>query len=51
MKALKALDQKEVYRRYKQGRIDYYQDLVAKRPSLAKFLKGWFNRVNSFPEL
>ncbi len=51
MKALQALDEKEVYRRYKQGRIDYYKDLVAKRPPLEKFLKGWINRVNSFPDL
>ena len=51
MKALKGMDQKAVYRRYKQGRIDYYQDLVAKRPALGKFLKGWLNRVNSFPDL
>lgn len=49
--ALKGMDQKAVYRRYKQGRIDYYQDLVAKRASLGKFLKGWLNRVNSFPDL
>ena len=51
MTALSAMDQKAVYRRYKQGRIDYYQDLVAKRPALGKFLKGWLNRVNSFPDL
>lgn len=51
MSALKSLDQKEVYRRYKQGRIDYYEDLVAKRPALGKFLKGWLIRVNTFPDL
>jgi len=51
MAALSAADSKAVYRRYKQGRIDYYQDLVAKRPALDKFLKGWLSRVNSFPEL
>jgi lysozyme family protein len=51
MAALKSMDSKAVYRRYKQGRIDYYQDLVAKRPPLGKFLKGWLSRVNSFPEL
>lgn len=48
---LAAADQVEVYRRYKRGRIDYYQNLVAQQPSLAKFLKGWLNRVNSFPDL
>lgn len=51
MAALTSMDQTEVYRRYKQGRIDYYEDLVAKRPALGKFLKGWLNRVNSFPDL
>jgi len=51
MAALRAADQSAVYKRYKQGRIDYYQDLVAKRPALGKFLKGWLARVNSFPDL
>lgn len=50
MAALKSADPVEVYRRYKQGRIDYYEDLVAKRPALGKFLKGWLSRVNSFPD-
>jgi lysozyme family protein len=51
MAVLKNMDGAEVYRRYKQGRIDYYQDLVAKRPALGKFLNGWLSRVNSFPNL
>lgn len=51
MAALNRMDQRAVYRRYKQGRIDYYQDLVAKRPALGKFLNGWLKRVNSFPDL
>ena len=48
--ALSGFDQKEVYKNYKQGRIDYYQNLVKKNPKLKKFLKGWLNRVNSFPD-
>lgn len=32
----------------KQGRVDYYNNLVTKKPILKKFLKGWLNRVNSF---
>jgi lysozyme family protein len=51
MGVLKGADQKAVYQRYKQGRADYYEDLVAKRPALGKFLKGWLIRVNSFPDL
>ena len=51
MGVLKKTDQKEVYRRYKQGRADFYRNLAAARPPLAKFLQGWLNRVNSFPDL
>ena len=51
MAALNRMDPKAVYNRYKQGRIDYYEDLVARRPSQAKFLTGWLKRVNSFPDL
>ncbi len=49
--ALASLDQTEVYRRYKSGRITYYQNLAKSQPALNKFLKGWLNRVNSFPDL
>lgn len=45
---LTGLPQDEVYRRYKQGRIAYYEHLGQKYP---KFLKGWLNRVNAFPNL
>jgi len=48
IQALGALPQQEVYRRFKQGRIAYYQALGQKYP---KFLQGWLNRVNSFPDL
>lgn len=48
MQALAALNQITVYDQYKQGRIDYYQQLATKYP---KFLDGWLNRVNSFPNL
>src|SRR5258706_68736 len=51
MSALEAADPKAVYRAYKQGRIAYYQDLVARRPALGKFLNGWLKRVGSFPDL
>ncbi|HWM41621.1 MAG TPA: putative peptidoglycan-binding domain-containing protein, partial [Burkholderiales bacterium] len=51
MKALAKADARAVYGRYKQGRIAYYQNLVARRPPLGKFLNGWLKRVNSFPDL
>ncbi len=50
-RALAALDQTEVYRRYKTGRVAYYRDLAREHPDLSQFLKGWLNRVNSFPDL
>ncbi|MCW0425293.1 glycoside hydrolase family 108 protein [Xanthomonas sacchari] len=49
--ALKAADQRALYARYKQGRRDYYQRLVAAKPPLGKFLKGWLARTDSFPDL
>ncbi len=49
--ALASLDQTDVYRRYKSGRITYYQNLAQAQPDLNKFLKGWLNRVNAFPDL
>jgi lysozyme family protein len=51
MAALASADPRAVYRRYKQGHIRYYRDLVARRPPLGKFLKGWLKRVSAFPDL
>ncbi|CBA16246.1 N-acetylmuramidase [Xanthomonas albilineans] len=51
LKAVIAADQPDLYMRYKQGRRDYYQRLVAARPTLGKFLKGWLARVEAFPDL
>ncbi|MFN7996737.1 MAG: glycosyl hydrolase 108 family protein [Bryobacteraceae bacterium] len=48
---LASLDQSEVYRRYKTGRIEYYQNLVKEDPSQGVFLHGWLNRVNAFPDV
>jgi type VI secretion system secreted protein VgrG len=44
------LDQAEVCRRYKAARIAYYTHLADSQPSQQKFLKGWLNRVNAFPD-
>lgn len=48
IQVLNGLDEKRVFRQYKQGRIRYYQSLGQKYP---RFLQGWLNRVNSFPDL
>jgi lysozyme family protein len=48
LQALTALDPVKVYQQFKQGRIQYYERLGQKFP---KFLNGWLNRVNSFPDL
>jgi len=51
LKCLQATDQVAIYRKYRAGRIDYYNQLVQNQPSLKPFLTGWMNRVNSFPQL
>jgi lysozyme family protein len=48
VEALTSLPNDQVYRAYKQGRIDYYTQLGHKYP---QFVKGWLNRVNAFPDL
>ena len=49
LKALKSVKLPDLYTRYKQARKTYYVDLTKKNPRLEKFLKGWLNRVDSFP--
>ena len=46
IQALGNLPLDQVYAAYRQGRINYYQQLGVKFP---QFLKGWLNRANSFP--
>ncbi len=48
IQAMNGLDPTEIYRRYKQGRIKFYQGLGQRFP---QFLQGWLNRVNTFPIL
>ena len=48
--ALTNADQVRLYREYKEARIAYYRRLAEIKPSLAKFLKGWLDRVNTFPD-
>lgn len=48
---LNLCDELIVYNKYKDARIDYYQDLAQRKPALKVFLKGWMNRIESFPDL
>ncbi len=48
IQALGHFDEVAVYRRYKQGRADYYKSLAQRFP---QFLQGWLNRTNAFPNL
>lgn len=47
--ALQASDQRSLYARYRQGRLDYYRQLAAQHPLLQRFLAGWLRRAQWFP--
>jgi len=49
--AINGADELLLYNRYKIERIKYYQDLAERKPALRVFLKGWMNRIQSFPDL
>ena len=51
IEAMKHVDPKVLYKRYKAGRITYYEHLVQVHPALRKFLHGWLKRVNEFPDV
>jgi lysozyme family protein len=51
MESLNHHDSAEVYMAYKAGRIAYYRMLAQDHPVLRRFLRGWLNRVNSFPNV
>lgn len=46
--AVNAATSAEVFARFKQGRKDYYTSLATRNPALARFLKGWLARTDSF---
>ncbi|NID16102.1 glycoside hydrolase family 108 protein [Luteibacter yeojuensis] len=46
--ALRGADPAKVHALFQDGRRDYYRRLVARRPPLGKFLRGWLRRVDSF---
>lgn len=51
LQVLNLCDERTVYHKYKQARIDYYNNLADKKPALEVFRKGWLNRINSFAEI
>jgi len=51
MESLNYHDIGQVYMEYKAARISYYRSLVHEHPVLRVFLRGWINRVNSFPDV
>jgi lysozyme family protein len=50
LRAIQNADPRDVYRRYRTARIAYYNELVADKPQLQRFLGGWMHRVSAFPE-
>jgi lysozyme family protein len=48
MQALRHADIEQVQAQFQEGRREYYRNLVTLRPTLARFLKGWLRRVDSF---
>lgn len=48
IEAINAANGKILFEGYKDARLQYYRNLVKKKPQLGVFLKGWENRVNSF---
>lgn len=49
--AINGADELLLYTKYKLARIQYYQDLAERKPALKVFLRGWLNRISSFPDL
>jgi len=47
LNAVNAQNPREFWERLKEARKDYFNEIVANRPSNQKFLQGWLNRLNS----
>lgn len=51
LEAINGANEIQLYTNYKAARIEFYADLAERKPALKVFLKGWNNRINSFPDL
>jgi len=49
--AINGADEISLYNQFKAARAQFYIDLSERKPALKVFLKGWLNRINSFPDL
>lgn len=49
--AINNAEEVALYNEYKTRRIEFYKELAVRKPQLQVFLKGWLNRINSFPDL
>lgn len=48
LKAVNGADQAELFAAIKSERIKYYSDLVARKPEMRKFFRGWMNRLLAY---
>jgi lysozyme family protein len=48
--AIALVDVTRLHALYKERRIAYYRELARRRPSLARFLRGWLARTHSFSD-
>lgn len=49
--AVNAMNEADLIKRFAQKRRDFYNTLVARRPSQKVFIKGWLRRVNACEKL
>lgn len=48
LESINSVDPEELFNAFKDKRIEYYENLADKKPTLKKFLNGWRKRAESF---